>query len=135
MANIWVYCTNHPKKPTNIVCFKCGYCKIIITKLMFILWPLCKYSHWTLCFWNSFNAIMQQCNMFQFCIYRQNFTKISMQCSHSKHPNIIQMWGNNYNKTKLLCIQCKYHIYQNFRKCSKNGKHELMPLFMPKKPK
>jgi len=37
------YCTNHPKKPIDILCFKCGYCKIILTKLMFILWPLCKY--------------------------------------------------------------------------------------------
>jgi hypothetical protein len=78
---------------------------------------------------------MQHCNMFQICICREKFNKILMQCSHSKHPNIIQMWGNNYNKTKLVCIWCKYHIYQNFRKRSKNGKHEPMPLFMPKKPK
>ncbi len=27
MPNIWIYCINHPKKPTNILCFKCGYCK------------------------------------------------------------------------------------------------------------
>ncbi len=31
------------KKPANILCFKCEYCKIILTKLMFNLWPLCKY--------------------------------------------------------------------------------------------
>jgi hypothetical protein len=43
MPDIWVYYTNHPKKPKGILCFKCEYCKIILTKLMFILRPLCKY--------------------------------------------------------------------------------------------
>jgi hypothetical protein len=37
------YYTNHPKKSAKILCFKGGYYKIILTKLMFILWPLCKY--------------------------------------------------------------------------------------------
>ncbi len=41
------YCTNHPKKPGGILCFKCGYCKIILIKLMFILWPFPSISHWT----------------------------------------------------------------------------------------
>ncbi len=31
------YCTNHPKKIFNTFCFKCGYCKISLTQLMFIL--------------------------------------------------------------------------------------------------
>jgi hypothetical protein len=49
------YCTNHPKKIFNTFCFKCGYCKISLTQLMFILWPLnASISHWTLCFWSSF---------------------------------------------------------------------------------
>jgi Zn ribbon nucleic-acid-binding protein len=78
---------------------------------------------------------MQHCNMFQTCILKENFNKVLMQCSHSKHANIIQMWGNNYNKTKLECIRCKYHIYQNFRKCPKKETMNSMPLFMPKKTK
>jgi hypothetical protein len=41
--------------------------------------------------------------------------------------------GYNYNKTKLLCIQCKYHIYQNFLKYSKNGKHEFHAIVYVKK--
>jgi hypothetical protein len=31
------YYTNHSKKSVDILCFKCGYYKIILTKLMFIL--------------------------------------------------------------------------------------------------
>jgi len=34
--------------------------------------------------------LMQHCNMFQTRIYKENFNKILMQCSHSKHANIIQ---------------------------------------------
>jgi hypothetical protein len=68
---------------------------------------------------------MQHCNIFQTRIFKENFNKILMQCSHSKHANIIQTWGYNCNKTKLCMYWCKYHIYQNFFKCSKNGKHEL----------
>ncbi len=78
---------------------------------------------------------MQHCNMFQTRIFKENFNKILMQCSHSKHANIIQTWSYNYNKTKLVCIQCKYHIYQNFRKCPKNGKHEFHAIIYAKKPK
>jgi hypothetical protein len=76
---------------------------------------------------------MQHCNMFQTCIFRENFNKVLMQFSHSKHANIIQTWGYNYNKTKLVCIWCKYYIYQNFRKCPKNEKHELNAIVYPKK--
>jgi Zn ribbon nucleic-acid-binding protein len=71
--------------------------------------------------------------MFQTYIFRENFNKVLMQCSHSKHANIIQMWGNDYNKTKIECIWCKYHIYQNFKKCPKNGKHELHAIVYAKK--
>jgi Zn ribbon nucleic-acid-binding protein len=78
---------------------------------------------------------MQHCNMFQTCIFKENFNKVLMQCSHSKHANIIQMWGYNYNKTKLVCIRCKYHIYQNFKKVQKMENMNSVPLFMPKKPK
>jgi len=34
--------------------------------------------------------LMQHCNMFQTCIFGENFNKILMQCSHSRHANIIQ---------------------------------------------
>jgi hypothetical protein len=43
------------------------------------------------------------------------------------------MWGYNYNKTKLVCIQCKYHIYQNFKKCPKARKHEFHAIVYAKK--
>jgi len=66
----------------------------------------------------------QHCNMFQICIFRNLFYNILIQCSHSRHANI-QTWGYNCNKTKLVCIDAKYHIYQNFLKCPKIGKHEL----------
>jgi len=40
--------------------------------------------------------------MFHTHIFKENLYKILMQCSHSKHVNIIQMWGYNCNKTKLV---------------------------------
>jgi hypothetical protein len=40
---------------------------------------------------------------------------------NSKHANIRQVWGYNYNKTNLY--GCKF--YQNFLKCPKNENHEL----------
>jgi hypothetical protein len=42
--------------------------------------------------------------MFQTRIFRENLNKILMQCSHSKHVNIIQTWSYNCNKIKLVCI-------------------------------
>ncbi len=36
MPNIWVL-HKPSKKPADILCFKCGYYKIILTKVMFIL--------------------------------------------------------------------------------------------------
>jgi hypothetical protein len=56
------YCINHPKKLTNILCFKCGYYKINLTKLMFILWSLCKNFTLNFMFLKFFwcnNATMQ----------------------------------------------------------------------------
>jgi len=47
-----------------------------------------------------------------------------MQCSHSKHANIIQTWGYNCNKRKLVCIDASITYIKKF-KCPKNGKHEL----------
>jgi hypothetical protein len=76
---------------------------------------------------------MQHCNMFQIRIFRENFNKVLMQCSHSKRANIIQTRSYNYNKTKLICIWCKYHIYQNFRKCPKVGNHEFHAIIYVKK--
>jgi hypothetical protein len=70
--------------------------------------------------------------MFQTRIFRETFNKILMQCSYSKHSK----YCYNYNKTKFVSIECKYHIYQNFKKCSKNGKHELYAIvYAKKKPK
>ncbi len=56
---------------------------------------------------------MQYCNMFETRIFKEKFNRVLMQCSYSKHANIIQMWGCNCNKTKLICID-EYHIYQDF---------------------
>jgi hypothetical protein len=36
--------------------------------------------------------------------FKENFNKALLQCSHSRHANIIQTWGHNCNKTKLVCI-------------------------------
>jgi len=47
-----------------------------------------------------------------------------MQCSFSRHANIIQLWGYNCNKTTCM-YWCKYQIYQNSKKCPKNGRHEF----------
>jgi hypothetical protein len=55
------YCINHLKKLASILCLKCGYYKIRLTELMFILW-----LHIEPCvYWSYFCAIMQYCNMFQ----------------------------------------------------------------------
>ncbi len=53
---------------------------------------------------NSFIAIMQYCNMFQTFVFGKILNKILMQCSHSRHANVIQVGGYNCNKTKLVCI-------------------------------
>jgi hypothetical protein len=119
------YCTNHLKKPTNILCFKCGYCKIILTKLMFISWPLCKYFTSNFMFWNIFNAIMQHCNIFQTHILTKKFNKILMQCLHSKHVNIIQKWGYNCNETKLVCIDVSITSIKTFLNVQKMEKYAL----------
>jgi hypothetical protein len=78
---------------------------------------------------------MQHCNMFQIRIFRENFNKILMQCSHSKHVNIIQTWGYNCNKTKLVCIDANITSIKTFLNVQKMENLNSMPLFMPKKPK
>jgi len=67
---------------------------------------------------------MQHCDMFQTHIFTKNFNKILRQCSHSKHVNIIQIWGYNCNKTKLVCIDANMKLSKLF-KCPKNGKYEF----------
>jgi hypothetical protein len=62
---------------------------------------------------------MQHCNIFQICIFKENFNKVLMQCSHSEHVNIIQMWSYNCNKTKLVCIDASFTSIKTF-KMSKN---------------
>jgi hypothetical protein len=57
-------------------------------------------------------------------ILKENFNKILMQCLHSRHANITQVWSYICNETKLICINA-YHIFQNIFKHQKNEKHEL----------
>jgi hypothetical protein len=79
---------------------------------------------------------MQHCNIFQIHIFRENFNKLLMECSHSKHVNIIQMWGCNCNKTKLICFDASITSIKTFEKNVQKMKNmNSMPLFMPKKPK
>jgi hypothetical protein len=77
---------------------------------------------------------MQHCNMFQTHIFMKNFNKVLMQCSHSKHVNIIQTWGYNCNKTKLVCIDANITFFKTFLNVQKMENMNSMPLFMPKKP-
>jgi hypothetical protein len=58
--------------------------------------------------------LIQHCNMFQTCIFKENFNKILMQCSHSRHTNIIQTWSYNCNKTKLLCFDANITSIKTF---------------------
>jgi hypothetical protein len=124
MFNIWVL--HKPSKKTN-------------WHLMLQMWVLHNHFNKTNVYFVTFMQVfhielyvfevllMQWCkigNIFQTCIFRNFFYKALIQCSHSKHANI-QTWGYNCNKTKLVCIDLKYHIYQNFLKCPKTEKHEL----------
>jgi hypothetical protein len=129
MLNMWVL-HKPSKKLTDILCFKCGYCKIILTKLMFILWPLSKYFTLNFMFLKFF-----YCNMFQTLIFKEIFNKVLMQCSHSKHVNIIQTWSDNCNKTKLVCINASITSIKTFLNVQKMENMNSMPLFMLKKPK
>jgi hypothetical protein len=79
------------------------------------------FSHWTLCFKSFFNAVMQHCNMFQTHIFKENFNKISMQCSHSKHVKIVQTWGYNCNKQNFYVLMEVSHL-SIFLKMSKKWK-------------
>jgi len=76
---------------------------------------------------------MQHCKMFQTCIFRETFNKILMQCSHSKHVNMIQMWGYNCNKIKLVCIDAIITFIKTFLNVQKMENMNSMPLFMLKK--
>jgi len=58
-----------------------------------------------------------------------------MQCSHSKDANIIQTWGYNCNKIKLVCINTSITSIKTFLNVQKMENMNSMPLFMPKKPK
>jgi hypothetical protein len=68
--------------------------------------------------------------MFQTHIFRENFNKILMQCSHSKHVNIIQTWGY---KTKLLCIDASITFSKKNLNVKKMENMNSMPLCMLKK--
>jgi hypothetical protein len=78
---------------------------------------------------------MQHCNVFQAHIFEENFNKALMQCSHSKHVNIIQTWSYNCNKIKLVCIDGNIKSIKTFLNVQKTENMNSMPLFMPKKPK
>jgi hypothetical protein len=71
--------------------------------------------------------------MFQTCIFSVNFNKVLIQCSHSKHANIIQTWSYNYNKTKLVCIDANMTSIKTFFKVQKMKNMSSMPLFMAKR--
>ncbi len=77
---------------------------------------------------------MQHCNMFQTHIFKEIFNKILlMQCSHSRHANIIQVQSYNCNKTRLVYIDANITSIKTFQKCPKNGKHELHAIVYAKK--
>jgi hypothetical protein len=114
----WIFYAQHlgiaqtiPKISIGILCFKCGYCKIILIKLMFIV-TLIQVFH--IKFNVSEVLLMQHCSMFQTHIFRENFNKILMQCSHSRHANIIQMWSYNCNKKKLVYIDANITYIKTF---------------------
>ncbi len=77
---------------------------------------------------------MQHCNMFQTRIFKEIFNEVLIQCSHSRHANIIQMWGYNCNKTKLAYIDANITSINFFLNVQKIENTNSMPLFMPKKP-
>jgi hypothetical protein len=79
---------------------------------------------------------MQHYNMFQTHILRENLNKVLMQCSLSRHANIIQWWGYNYNnnKTKLVCIDANITSIKTLKNVQKMENMNSMLLFMPKKP-
>jgi len=77
---------------------------------------------------------MQHYNMFKIHIFREKFNKILMQFSPSKHANIIQLWGYNCNKTKLVCIHANIKYFKTLKNVQKMENMNSTPLFMPKKP-
>jgi len=76
---------------------------------------------------------MQHWDMFQTCIFNENFNKVLIQCSHSTHANIRQTWGYNCNKTKLVCIDANMTSIKTFLKVQKMENMSSMPLFMTKR--
>ncbi len=72
--------------------------------------------------------------MFKIHIFRENFNKILVQCSFSKHANILQLWGYNCNKTKLVCIDANIRSIKTLKNVQKMKNMNSMPLFMSKKP-
>jgi hypothetical protein len=48
--------------------------------------------------------LLQHCNMFQTHIFGEICNQILMQCSHSRHANIIQTQRYNCYKAKFVCI-------------------------------
>ncbi len=75
---------------------------------------------------------MQHAICFKLVYLKKFFNKLLMQCSHSKDVNIIQMWGFNYNKTKLVCIDASITYIKTFENVQKMENMNSIPLFMPK---
>jgi hypothetical protein len=50
-----------------------------------------------------------------------------------KHANIIQTWGYNCNKTKVVCIDTNIKSIKTFFNVQKLENMNSIPLFMPKK--
>jgi len=79
---------------------------------------------------------MQHYNIFQIRICKENFNKVLMQCSHSKHANTIQMWSYNYNiRRNLYVFDANITSIKTLRNVQKMKNVNSMSLLMPKKPK
>jgi hypothetical protein len=106
--------TTQESQPTFYV-LNVGIANLRLTKLMFILWPLCRY--FTLNFMFIEVLLVQECNItirFKLIVLGKIFSKVLMQCSHSRHANIIQMWDYNCNKTKYICIDANITFIKTF---------------------
>jgi hypothetical protein len=71
--------------------------------------------------------------MFHIHIFKENLNKILMQCSHSKHVNIIQMSSYNCNKIKLVCTDVSITSIKTFLNVQKLEKHEFHAIVCAKK--
>jgi hypothetical protein len=62
---------------------------------------------------------MQHCNMFQTHVFNENFNKVLMQCSHSKHVNIIKCEVPIAIKQNLYVLMQVSHLSKLFKMSKK----------------